>query len=153
MRPRLVRSQTDRVIAGVCGGLGPYLGLETAWVRIFFVLLALANGIGILLYILLWIILPTAEMAGMSREQVIQSNAEDLARRAASLGQDVGQSLSGQASRSQGALVIGLSLILLGLYFMARNLGLLWWLRGDILWPLALIIFGLAFLLREVRGR
>ena len=42
-------------------------------------------------------------------------------------------------------------LIVLGLYFLLNNLGLLWWLRGDIVWPVLLILFGVALIVG--RGR
>lgn len=54
---KLYRSNTDRYIAGVCGGLGRYLGLDPVIVRIIWFVLAL-GGIGILAYILFWIFVP-----------------------------------------------------------------------------------------------
>ena len=52
-----VRSSTDRVIAGVCGGIGARLGIDATIVRIAFVALALA-WVGVPLYLLGWILLP-----------------------------------------------------------------------------------------------
>lgn len=54
---RLYRSNTDRVIGGVCGGLGEYFAIDPVWFRIGFVLLALGGGSGILIYLLMWVIL------------------------------------------------------------------------------------------------
>jgi phage shock protein C len=54
----LRRSRDDRVIAGVAGGLGRYLGVDPVVVRIAFVILAIAGGSGILLYVLGWILIP-----------------------------------------------------------------------------------------------
>ena len=55
---RLVRSRTDRVIGGVCGGLGKHTDLPAwAW-RVIFCLVSLYFGAGLLFYILLWIFLP-----------------------------------------------------------------------------------------------
>jgi phage shock protein PspC (stress-responsive transcriptional regulator) len=56
---KLMRSE-DRMVAGVAGGLGDYLGIDPTLVRILFVLLTLlgGGGLGILLYIVLWIIMP-----------------------------------------------------------------------------------------------
>ena len=56
---KLYRSKTDRKIAGVCGGLGKYFGIDPTVVRVGFVLLALPGGLpGILPYILLAVIIP-----------------------------------------------------------------------------------------------
>lgn len=59
---RLYRSTEDRRVAGVCGGLAVYFGLESTLVRIlYFVALILPGGIGILPYIVLWIVLPEGD--------------------------------------------------------------------------------------------
>lgn len=54
----LRRSTTDRVLGGVCGGLGRYLGVDPVVVRFAFVILAVAGGGGILLYLVAWLIIP-----------------------------------------------------------------------------------------------
>jgi phage shock protein C len=58
MQNKLQRSRTDRMIAGVCGGLGQYLGVDSTIVRIVAVVLALSPGPGLLIYILLAVIMP-----------------------------------------------------------------------------------------------
>lgn len=55
---RLTRSRTDRFIAGVCGGLGTYTGLDSTILRLVFVIFTLCGGSGILLYILMVILVP-----------------------------------------------------------------------------------------------
>jgi phage shock protein C len=55
---KLYRSVADRKIAGVCGGLAEYLGLDPLLVRILMVVLALVSGAGVLFYILVWILVP-----------------------------------------------------------------------------------------------
>ena len=55
---KVYRSRDNRMIAGVCGGLAKHLGIDPLLVRIFFVLLIFANGIGIILYLILLILVP-----------------------------------------------------------------------------------------------
>ncbi len=55
---RLTRVEEGRMIAGVCGGLGRYLGVDPTIVRIIFVLLGLFAAGGVLLYLILWLIMP-----------------------------------------------------------------------------------------------
>ncbi len=55
---RLYRDIDNRVIGGVCSGLGAYFNLDPVVMRIIFVVLLLANGIGILAYLVLWIAVP-----------------------------------------------------------------------------------------------
>jgi phage shock protein C len=57
VRPFL-RSGTDRMAGGVCGGLAEYSGVDAVLWRVGFVALTLLGGSGILLYLLLWVLLP-----------------------------------------------------------------------------------------------
>jgi phage shock protein C len=59
MDKRLYRSRDDKKIAGVCGGLAEYFGIDATIVRLIFVVLLLPGGLpGFIPYILLWIIVP-----------------------------------------------------------------------------------------------
>lgn len=55
---KLHRQHDDRVIAGVCGGLGNYFNIDPVIFRILFILLIFSHGIGLLIYLLLWVIVP-----------------------------------------------------------------------------------------------
>jgi len=55
---RLTRSSRNRMIAGVCGGLAEYFGIDATLIRVIFVVLALMAGPGLLLYLALWVTLP-----------------------------------------------------------------------------------------------
>ena len=55
---RLYRSRTDRKIAGVCGGLAHYMGVDPVLPRIIWVVFALAAGTGLLAYLICWLIIP-----------------------------------------------------------------------------------------------
>ncbi len=59
MPRKLYRSQTNRMVAGVCGGLGEYLSIDPVFIRLFFVLLTLGQGAGVLIYLILWFVLPS----------------------------------------------------------------------------------------------
>jgi phage shock protein C len=56
----LRRSRTNRMIAGVCGGLQDFFGLDAFWFRLAFVLAMIPGGIpGIAVYLILWLIMPS----------------------------------------------------------------------------------------------
>ncbi len=57
---RLTRSATEKVLGGVCGGLGEYFGVDPVLVRLIFVALIFAGGISVLIYPVLWLIMPSA---------------------------------------------------------------------------------------------
>ncbi|MCR5574731.1 MAG: PspC domain-containing protein [Bacteroidaceae bacterium] len=55
----LRRSRTDKMVAGVCGGLASYLGLDSTLVRIAYVLLSIFTVFaGLFVYLLLWLVMP-----------------------------------------------------------------------------------------------
>ena len=58
---KLYRSTDNEMIGGVCAGIGDYLGIDPTLVRLAFLLLALAGGPGVILYIILWMIVPEEE--------------------------------------------------------------------------------------------
>ena len=56
----LRRSRTNRIVAGVCGGLQDFFGLDAFWFRLGFVLAMIPGGIpGIAVYLILWLIMPS----------------------------------------------------------------------------------------------
>jgi len=55
---KLYRSNTQKVIGGVAGGLGEYFNIDPVIIRVLFVLLILAGGGGLLLYVIMWIFIP-----------------------------------------------------------------------------------------------
>ncbi|HEX5809917.1 MAG TPA: PspC domain-containing protein [Anaerolineales bacterium] len=56
----LKRSRSNRVIAGVCGGLAEFFGLDAFWFRLAFLLALLPGGVpGIAAYVIMWLIVPT----------------------------------------------------------------------------------------------
>ena len=60
-RKALRRSRHHRVIAGVCGGLAEFFGISAFWFRLAFLIALIPGGVpGILLYLLLWLVIPKA---------------------------------------------------------------------------------------------
>jgi phage shock protein C len=154
MDNRLTRSRSDAMIAGVCSGLGKYLGIEATLVRLFFVLLSLtSSGIGLLLYILLWIILPFEDQPrDTSFGETVHTGSLEIADQARAMGDELRQLV--RSPNPRAGLIVGLALIVLGLVFLLENLNLPWlnWVDTDVIWPILLIMGGGALLIRHFRG-
>ncbi|HEY4288848.1 MAG TPA: PspC domain-containing protein [Puia sp.] len=71
---RLYRAGNDKILGGVCAGLANYLRLDPAIVRIIFVLITFGWGAGPLLYIILWIILPTRSLPVNARKRLYRNS-------------------------------------------------------------------------------
>ncbi len=82
---KLYRDTEEGILGGVLAGLSHYLGIDKVWVRIIFILLVVFYGTGILIYIILWIIMPeaktTSEKLEMKGEAVNISNIEKKVRK------------------------------------------------------------------------
>jgi len=123
MEKKLYRSRKNSMIAGVCGGLGEYLNVDPTIMRLVAVLLVFADGIGLLAYIIAWIIIPrNPELEA----EIVASQKSELSW-----------------------LLPGLALILIGLIFLLNNL--VSWFRFSYLWPLVLIVLGIFILVRSQR--
>lgn len=116
---RLRRSTSDKVVAGVCGGLGRYFGVDPVWFRLAFVILAIGGGSGVLLYVIGWIAIP------------------------AETGDADADSTGGAQLGTQGPLIAGLVLVGVGLVFLANNIAP-WFNR--FMWPAAVIVAGLGLI-------
>jgi phage shock protein C len=136
---RLFRSESDRMISGVCGGIAAYLGIDPVFVRLAFLILIFAGGIGFPLYLVLMIIMPSEANVGQPSSKVVQDNLDRL-------GDDLGQGVRRVRAHPQGRTIAAALLILLGIYLLLANLG---WISGTVFWALALIGLGLYFLLRR----
>lgn len=147
----LKRSISERVIAGVCGGIAAYLKIDPVVVRLVFVLLVLLGGGGLLAYIILWIVLPEDKpWLAASGQQQNQSNAtaEETAGTAddpviIETKFDWNTDKTGK-KRSKGQLITGLILIGLGILFLSAAL-LPDFSVGDF-WPVLIIILGIIIL-------
>jgi len=122
---RVLRRSTDRVIAGVCAGLGRYLGIDPVLLRIAFVILALAGGGGVVLYVIGWILIPE-EKPGEELGSAPPSSTETLRLVA-------------------GGVLIAVGVILLLNLSIPRI--------GKYLWPLALVAIGVAVIVQASARR
>ena len=78
VRPPLRRSSTDKMAGGVCGGLAEHTGIDSLLWRVAFVALTLAGGAGILVYALLWVLMPPGPRAGDQQPNPVDRLAEQL---------------------------------------------------------------------------
>jgi len=129
---RLMRSETDRMIAGVCGGVAAYLGVDPVLVRLAFVILLLASGIGLAIYVILWVVMPTPARAQPEIRLLDETETGDPAA---------------LKTRFSPAATVGVLLILLGAFFLLSQIGGL----PGYIWPIILIAAGLFYLIRRAR--
>lgn len=144
---RLTRSQADCMIGGVCGGLGKYFKIDATLIRLAFVLLTLAGGSGVLVYFILWIVIPREDLADSAQAM----NSEEFSRRANLMGQEMQQIVSQPNTRT--VKFIGIALVVLGIVYLIQNLHIPWlvWFNDRLLWPILIIAVGALLLARAFK--
>lgn len=128
MDKRLYRSRKDCTIGGVCGGLGDYFNIDPVFIRIVMVLSIFADGVGILAYLIGWIVIPRAPYEGETTGELKPETPEKV------------------EYASWNKYIPGGFLILLGVFFIVRDH--YWWWDVERFWPLLLVVFGVFLLLR-----
>ena len=119
--PVLRRDSRHRILGGVCAGLARHLGVDPLIVRVAFVAAAFAGGVGLVIYVAMWALVP----------------AGDAPPRASRL----------QAGRGTVEVASGVALLVLSVLLTFRGLGL--WLSDAVVWPIVLVAAGGALLWRQ----
>ncbi len=166
-RIRLHKSKTEHLIFGVCGGLAEYFNIDPVLVRLAFVLLVFASGVGILAYIILAIIMPKEETVATKQTDIVRENLQSIRQDTVEVTQQIKDTVSGTSSSPQESAPqaktaapsheerrrssLALILIVVGIVLFLANLGLFWWLEWGKYWPLLLVLLGIAII--AIRSR
>jgi phage shock protein PspC (stress-responsive transcriptional regulator) len=138
MKKKLYRSRTEKVIGGVCGGLGNYLDVDPVIIRIVFVVIGLLHGFGIIIYILSWIIIP--------EEPYVFPNQPG---KESETPPEVDPTAPPKASNDTGRIVAGVFLIALGFLFLSHRF--LYFLNFRELLPFGLVLLGILLLVNSFK--
>ena len=147
---RLYRSRTDRVLFGVCGGLGKYFGIDPVIFRIFFVIFLFIDGIGLIAYLIMILIIPNER--GVGKDDKEKGEVDEFAERIEkSAGEFADKIETGEfISSGKSANYLGIFIIFIGLFFLAREtLPLQWLFHSDVILPFAIILLGLYIVLKS----
>jgi len=166
MQTRLERSTTNRIVGGICGGIAEYLQVDATLVRVFFVIVILLTaGFAILGYIALLFLMP---MPGQPQPFVRGPSAPsattgdpDAAGDPSATTPMAGDTLpisrpapppEDPAAAERRRAIFGYFLVGIGAIFLLSNFGAFRLVRGDLLWPLVLVIAGVFILTQRVRS-
>ena len=142
---RLRRSRDDRFIAGVAGGLAEYFDVDPVLVRMGWILLTMATaGLGLLLYVGLATMMPD-DRQRESRVKSVNDAAGDDSDSVAEADLD-----DGPSKRHVVRNVVGAGLIVFGLIMLLQQLDVLSSIPWNIVWPAAILLLGLNFLLPSI---
>jgi phage shock protein C len=142
---RLLRSNNNKVIAGVAGGIGEYFQIDPTIIRLLFIILAIFGGSGLLIYIIFWLIMPTTGSKQNDVQSTIRSNVDEMSDRAKSIAHD----LRFNSDKEESKFWWGLIIIIFGFLLLFNNFGLFNIFNFGKIWPLALVVIGILILLKR----
>ncbi|MCQ1534107.1 PspC domain-containing protein [Methanosarcina sp. KYL-1] len=144
MKKRLTKSKSNRMLFGVCGGLGEYLGIDPTLVRLAFVALTLIDGVGLVIYIILAVIMPTEDSVEMTPKETVTSNLNGLH-------EELKQAGGGIREKSDRNRLLGSILLIVGAYLLLDRTGIFWRFRwlDELFLPVILILGGAWLLLKN----
>ena len=134
MENRLYRSENDKKIAGVCGGIAEYFGIDPTIVRLLWLISIVVYGSGLLIYIVVAIIMPEREdfSTGLKNSDKINKQKSNA----------FGRSFDKEGNRK----FFGYALIIAGTILFGKKFIFFSWLSFKFLFPIVLIILGIFIL-------
>ncbi|HSH00497.1 MAG TPA: PspC domain-containing protein [candidate division Zixibacteria bacterium] len=142
MAKRLYRSRQEKVLAGVCGGIAEYLAVDPTVVRLAFVLLVfVTHGVAIPAYLLGWIIIPREPLPG-----VVPPVSAPAPQKAPEPTPPSAPAAPAKERSTFVKILPGVLLVVFGLVALGNHY---WWWRWVDIFPVALILLGLYFILRQ----
>ena len=149
---KMYRKTDDCIIAGVCAGLADYFEIDETLVRVIFVLLAIGGGSGILIYFVLWLVIPKKgeENKKVDWQENVKEFTEDVGKKAKTVAKEIKKEIKVEKvnpEKNRGNF-LGLILLLWGGILLVDKLvpALIEW---DYVWPGMLIVLGGYLLLRN----
>jgi phage shock protein PspC (stress-responsive transcriptional regulator) len=150
----VLRRGSDRVVSGVCSGLAGYFAIDVWLVRLTFVALLFLGGLGLLAYLVLYVVMAPPLPGGIVRSD--GSTQGNPAQPSSPPFEGPGHRQWGDGfdvwyNRGRNGAALGLMVAVIGFFFLLSNLGWLNWWRWDVFWPVVLIAVGLLIVVRRLR--
>lgn len=153
MARRLTRNPGNAVLGGVASGLADYFDVDPALVRIGFILLCFLDGLGVIAYLVAWVVIPRRDTApdSPSSETPPMDHVVDQVREKGEAIVDDLRTGRRPERYGNGRIIAGAILIGVGLLFLVDRLSWFYWphwLHLGRLWPIALIVIGIWMIAR-----
>jgi len=156
MEPKkFYRSRTDKVLAGVCGGLAEYFSIDAILVRLLFIIFVVVAGGGLLAYIILWIITPEKPIDYSKFQNPPNMDNKQSSYEEPKISQEPDKNdpfkYPRRRHKDRGSLIGGLVLITLGVLFLADQF--IPHVSFSDLWPILLVVIGIGLLINNFSGK
>lgn len=147
-RKKIYRDKDDYIVAGVCSGIAEYFEIDSTLIRVIFILLTIGGGSGVLIYLILWLIIPKegGKEMKVDREKNVKEFTDDVSEKAQSIAKEIKREVKSE-KRGSGSL-LGLILVILGMVILAKKL-LPMDIDWEYVWTGILIFLGFYLMVRK----
>ena len=128
---KLYRNENEAVLGGVCDGLADYFEVDVTLVRVIFLVLGLFGGSGILIYLILWLVVPKKDGVIEKEKTVAKETKGEV-----------------KSKKVRSGSFLGVILMVLGVLLLAERM-FQFIIRWDFVWPIVLIGFGVYLIFRD----
>ena len=139
MTRQLFRSERNKIIGGVAGGLGEYFDVDPVIIRVIFVISLFAWGLSFFVYIALWIFVPLNDVQDYPYNESIEDDPPSI------------NEINSSGIKNQRNLIAGIVLILFGLMILLHKLFPS--IKFHLVWPITLVGFGIFIIYRALINR
>jgi len=133
MKEGITRSRQNRIFGGVAAGLAEYLTIDPLVARILFVVSVFFSGIGILLYLIMWIVIPEEKFINYSNSENADNDSEGF-------NNNINFTIPKQSNKN-GQVIFGIVLIFIGIFFL--GIEVFSFLNFEDLFPILIVGFGI----------
>lgn len=127
---RLYRSKKDKIVAGVAGGIAEYFMIDPIWIRLVFILLLIADGAGLIIYLIAWILIPENPKQSKIKETDVEKAFSKISKR-----------------KKDNSFIFGVIIVIVGAALLMQNL--FSWFTPEVFGPLMIIILGIYLINRR----
>jgi phage shock protein C len=151
---KLYRSEADKILFGVCGGLAEYFGVESVLVRLVFVLFSIMGGGGLVLYLVLALVIPRNPAGGADGDakEKIKDFAHKAGETIGDLAKEIGHgakaTMESVKTERRRSSFFGIILIIAGALLIVNQIMPAYWMMGRrFFWPALLMLVGIYLIL------
>lgn len=143
---RLIRNTKNKLLAGVAAGIADYFDLDPNVIRFLFIVLTAFGGSGILMYLLLWLLLPSDVSEVNDSRDTVRENVQQMKDAVKDFADQIKKERPHDMNEKKGKSqqYLGSILVILGILFLLKNLGLIDLFIIQKFWPVLIIFLGVA---------
>ncbi len=146
IKKKLYRSEKNKIVAGVCGGLAEYFNIDPVLVRIAFVIVSFFDGVGILAYIILWaFVSKKSDLKNVNSEENLKEFSKEVKENLDVAALNIKKCTSSDKTKN----IIAILIIVVGVVILLNQFNYIWFLSPYFVFPVLLIIFGIYLLLKD----